>query len=110
MKDLSGNVSEPVEWTLHCDFSTLSLTIMEDEIRKPRDQKGTFTVYLMSESNTEESYEFVNLPTWLTVSNSIGTAGPSGKTLTFTIATNVPVGHYTTYIYVKDRLNITGLS
>jgi hypothetical protein len=27
--------------------------------------------------------------------------------LTFTIAANVPIGHYTTYIYVKDRLNIT---
>lgn len=107
VKDLSGNVSEPIEWTLHCDFSTLSLTIMEDEIRKPRDEKRTFTVYLQSESNTEETYEFVNMPTWLNVNEKIGTVGPSGKMLTFTIAANVPIGHYTTYIYVKDRLNIT---
>ena len=106
VKDLSGNVSEPIEWTLHCDFSTLKLTLDEEEVSKPRDQKGTFTVNLQSTSNIEESYEFVNLPTWLTVSNSIGTVGPSGKTLTFTIAANVPIGHYTTYIYVKDRLNI----
>jgi hypothetical protein len=107
VKDLSGNMSEPVEWTLHCDFSTLSLTIMEDEIRKPRDEKRTFTVYLQSESNAEETYEFVNMPTWLNVNEKIGTVGPSGKMLTFTIAANVPIGHYTTYIYVKDRLNIT---
>ena len=106
VKDLSGNMSEPVEWTLHCDFSTLKLTLDEEEVRKPRDQKGTFAVYLMSESNTEESYEFVNLPTWLTVNEPIGTVGPSGKTLTLTIAASVPIGHYTTYIYVKDRLNI----
>lgn len=106
VKDLSGNVSEPVEWTLHCDFSTLSLTIAEDEISKPRDEKRTFTAYLQSMSNTEESYEFINLPKWLTVSEQIGTVGASGKTLTFTIAANVPIGRYTTYLYVKDRLNV----
>ena len=106
VKDLSGNVSEPVEWTLHCDFSTLKLTPHETEISKPRDEKHTFTVDLSSESNTEESFEFVNLPRWLTVSEQIGTVGPSGKTVTFTIAANVPIGRYTSYIYVKDRLDI----
>ena len=100
-------MSEPVEWTLHCDFSTLKLTPHETEISKPCDEKRTFTVDLSSESNTEESFEFVNLPRWLTVSEQIGTVGPSGKTVTFTIAANVPIGRYTTYIYVKDRLNIT---
>ena len=107
VKDLSGNVSEPVEWTLHCDFSTLSMTLEETEISKPRDVKSTFTVFLRSESNVEESFEFVNLPKWLSVSEQIGSVGPAGKTITFTIAANIPIGHYTTYIYVKDRLNIT---
>jgi hypothetical protein len=107
VKDLSGNVSEPVEWTLHCDFSTLSMTLEETEISKPRDVKQTFNVFLRSESNIEESFEFVNLPKWLSVSEQIGTVGPAGKTVTFTIAANVPIGRYTTYIYVKDRLNIT---
>ena len=107
VKDLSGNVSEPVEWTLHCDFSTLSMTLEETEISKPRDVKQTFNVYLRSESNFEESFEFVNLPKWLSVSEQIGTVGPAGKTVTFTIAANVPIGRYTTYLYVKDRLNIT---
>ena len=106
VKDLSGNVSEPVEWTLSCDFSTLSLSIAEEQINKPRDVKRTFTAYLTSMSNAEENFEFVNLPTWLTVSEKNGTVGPSGKTVTFTIAANVPIGHYVTYIYVKDRLNI----
>ena len=106
VKDLSGNMSEPVEWTLHCDFSTLKLTPHETEISKPRDEKRTFTIDLSSESNAEESFEFVNLPRWLTVSEQIGTVGPSGKTVTFTIAANVPIGRYTTYIYVKDRLDI----
>ena len=106
VKDLSGNVSEPVEWTLHCDFSTLELMLNETEISKPRDEKRTFTVYLQSTSNIEESFEFVNLPSWLEVKEKIGTVGPSGKMLTFTIAANVPIGRYTTYIYVKDRLNI----
>ena len=107
VKDLSGNVSEPVEWTLHCDFSTLSMTLEESEISKPRDVKQTFNVFLRSESNVEESFEFVNLPKWLSVSEQIGSVGPAGKTVTFTIAANVPIGRYTTYIYVKDRLNIT---
>ena len=107
VKDLSGNVSEPVEWTLHCDFSTLELNVTEDQIKKPRDEKATFTAYLMSTSNTEETYEFVSLPSWLEVNEKIGTVGPSGKMVTFTIAANVPIGHYTTYIYVKDRMNIT---
>lgn len=107
VKDLSGNVSEPVEWTLHCDFSTLSVTLEETEISKPRDVKQTFNVFLRSESNIEESFEFVNLPKWLSVSEQNGTVGPAGKTVTFTIAANVPIGRYTTYLYVKDRLNIT---
>jgi hypothetical protein len=106
VRDLSGNMSEPVEWTLHCDFSTLKLMLNETEISKPRDEKLTFTVNLSSETNAEEYFEFVNLPKWLTVSERIGTVGPSGKKVTFTIAANVPVGHYTTDIYVKDRLNI----
>ena len=107
VKDLSGNISEPVEWTLHCDFSTLTMTVPEADIRKARDVKSNFTVYLQSESNSEETYEFINLPSWLDVNEKIGTVGPSGKMLTFTIAANVPIGRYTTYIYVKDRLNIT---
>ena len=107
VKDLSGNISEPVEWTLHCDFSTLSMTLEESEISKPRDVKQTFNVFLRSESNVEESFEFVNLPKWLSVSEQIGSVGPAGKTVTFTIAANVPIGRYTTYLYVKDRLNIT---
>ena len=107
VKDLSGNISEPVEWTLHCDFSTLDLQLNEPEISKPRDEKYTFTAHLVSTSNSEESFEIINLPNWLTVSEQIGTVGPSGKTLTFSIAANVPIGRYSTYIYVKDRLNIT---
>ena len=106
VKDHSGNMSEPVEWTLHCDFSTLKLKLDETEIRKPLNEKRTFTVSISSETNAEESFEFVDIPRWLTVNEQIGTVGPSGKTVTFTIAANVPIGHYTTYIYVKDRLNI----
>ena len=106
VKDAAGNISEPVEWTLHCDFSTLSIRPEETEISKPRDVKRSFTVYLSSESNAEESFEFVNLPKWLTVNEQIGTVGPSGKNVTFTIAANVPIGRYTTYLYVKDRMNI----
>ena len=106
IKDKYGNVSEPVEWTLHCDFSTLSLTLDETEIVKGRDEQRTFTATLKSLSGADEDYEFVNLPSWLEVSESIGKVGKSGKTITFTLPANIRIGHYTIDIFVQDRLNI----
>ena len=106
IKDKYGNVSEPVEWTLHCDFSTLSLTLDETEIVKGRDEQRTFTATLKSLSGADEDYEFVNLPSWLEVSESIGKVGKSGKTISFTLPANIRIGHYTIDIFVQDRLNI----
>lgn len=106
IKDVHGNTSEPVEWSFTCNWSTLDWFLEESTIVKDYNEDFVVRGYIFSESNSEEEYEFVNLPSWLTVDEPIGKVGSDFKTVNFHISSSVPVGHYNEYIYLNDMLGI----
>jgi hypothetical protein len=104
--DEYGNNSETTQWKFHCDFASLRWNLEEDVLYKPWDEIMEWQMYIGNPTGTAQSYEISGLPTWMTVDKPIGTITGDGGFVLFHIGTDVPVGRYTEYIYLTDRLGI----
>ena len=110
IKDEHGNNSEPVSWMFHTNFASVSWynTKAQPTIVKSKqwDETLTFEVPLYNLTGFSQNYEVTGMPSWLTIDSPIGVVSDEQKMLTFTIGPTVPVGRYTEYLYVTDRLGI----
>ena len=110
IKDEHGNNSEPVMWMFHADFA--SVCWYGDEISpstahyKHWDENLEFVVPIKNKTGLPQTYEITGLPSWMTVDEPLGTVEGEEKYVSFHIAPTVPVGRYTEYIYLTDRLGI----
>jgi len=104
--DEYGNNSETTQWKFHTDFASLRWNLEEDVIYKMWDEVMDWQMYIGNPTGTAQSYEISGLPTWMTVDKPIGTVTGDGGFVLFHIGTDVPVGRYTEYIYLTDRLGI----
>ena len=113
VKDVHGNISEPVEWLFQTDFAIFDWLTLDnrDYIEYDRSEPLTFTQRIYTLIQTTQSYEILNLPTWMTVDQPTGTVDAYTKTLTFTILPSAPIGRHNVHIYISDANGIKrGLS
>lgn len=106
IKDEHNNTSEAVEWKFNCDFALFSVYAQEEN-EKLWSETATFPLMIYNDaSSLPTTYEVSGMPRWLKVSEPIGTITDYAD-LECTILPSVPVGRYTDYIYVTDRLGIS---
>ena len=113
IKDEHGNDSEPVQWMFHTDFASVSwnsdgysYNIPTHTMVKRWDTEDEIWVSIYNRTGSPQSYEISGLPTWLTVDKPVGTVSGQEQWVTFHVSSAVPVGRYTEYIYLTDRLGI----
>ena len=110
IKDEHGNNSEVVQWPFHADFASVSWEGTSGEtalnITKKWNETYTFSAPLYNNTGQPQSYEITGLPEWMAVDKPIGTVVNETDMVEFHISQTVPVGHYTEYIYVTDRLGL----
>ena len=103
IKDEHGNNSEPVEWMFHTDFACVKWDSWHSvPINKHWSESMDVIVELHNTTGQPQSYEITGQPSWMEVSEPIGTLNEA-KEITLTIKPTVPVGRYTEYLYVTDR-------
>ena len=103
VKDLYNNNSEPIVWQVKTNFAQLHW--MADDIAEifcNRNVSTSFYETLVNSLSSSQTYEILNLPTWLTVDEPIGTIGDDFKEMKFTVLPSAPIGTHTVYIYVSD--------
>ena len=109
IKDEHGNSSEPVQWKFHADFASLQWIdagLFVTEITKKWDETASTEAIIHNVTGSSQTYEISGLPLWMTVDKPVGTINDDLAVVTFTVDDDVPVGRYTEYIYLTDRLGI----
>lgn len=103
IKDEHGNTSEPVEWMFHADFACVEWDSWHTyDIRKHWSESWEVIVQLFNNTGQPQTYEISGQPSWMEVSEPIGTLDEM-KEISLLIQPTVPVGKYTEYLYVTDR-------
>lgn len=105
VKDVHGNNSEAVEWKFACDFALLQVngTMSVD---KQWDETFKFLFTIFNSTSMPTTYEISSVPRWLKVDEPIGNVTSALKDLNCTVLPSVPVGRYSDFIYVTDRLGM----
>lgn len=109
IKDEHGNNSETVSWTFHTDFAAVKWReslLFDTDIVKSWDEGTTWSEIIYNTTGSPQSYEISGLPSWITVDKPVGTIDGEMALVTFSIGNDVPVGRYTEYVYLTDRLGI----
>ena len=113
IKDDHNNNSEPVEWMFHTDFASVAwydntdkYKIITHTVTKRWDEEDEIYVPIHNKTGAPQTYEISGLPTWMSVDKPVGTITGDSEWVTFSIHSTVPVGRYTEYIYLTDRLGI----
>jgi hypothetical protein len=99
--DLNGNPSENIRWTAFVNKNRLNWSDNNVELTKEFLETKQFTVEISNQSGQAENWSISNLPSWLSASALSGTLQPlTARTLTFTVASSVPVGSYDETMYL----------
>ena len=109
IKDTHGNNSEPVSWKIHADFASVKWNDDSDNSHifgKRWNDAINWTEIIVNNTGSPQSYEISGLPSWLTVDKPVGTINSDWDLVQFSVGNDVPVGRYTEYLYVTDRLGI----
>ncbi|MBR6179709.1 MAG: hypothetical protein IKQ77_00645 [Prevotella sp.] len=104
VKDLHGNNSELIAWKVKADFALLNwansdvIDIVYDRMAPMEIEQNLYNL-----SSSSQSYEILNLPTWLTVQNPVGICSSSVYyPIKFTLHPSAPIGTHTLFTYVSD--------
>lgn len=108
IKDEHGNTSEPVSWKFHTDFASVKWPEnVADRVRnKSWDTTLVWSEIIENTTGMSQSYEISGMPSWLKVDMPVGTIDSEALLVDFSLGTDVPVGLYTEYLYLTDRLGI----
>lgn len=107
VKDLNGNLSQPITWTVFVRQNQLQWVDSEVSMEMVNGQSETFTVEIENAGATSDSWALSGLPTWLSVNNASGTLAPqASQKLRFTIDGSTAVGSYETTVYLTGSQNI----
>jgi len=102
VRDLNGNLSDPVTWTAVVNRHQMEWSEDAVSIRKANAEAKSFEVDVRNASASTVNWNITGLPTWLSASVESGTlAAQSSKTVTFTVAASTAVGKYEQTIYVS---------
>ncbi|MCR5312746.1 MAG: hypothetical protein K6E54_03715 [Bacteroidaceae bacterium] len=107
VKDLSGNASDPITWSVYVKQSNLKWSEPEIALTKQGTNDASFSVNIENNGGTSENWVVTGMPSWLSVSVESGTLKALGtRTLKFDVNPGVPVGTYETTIYLVGSQKI----
>ncbi|MEM1327401.1 MAG: LamG-like jellyroll fold domain-containing protein [Bacteroidota bacterium] len=96
VKDKFGNIlPSPATWIAFVNKNQVLWDRDELELGQTAGESMTFEALIVNTGGSQENYEIMNLPSWLTASPASGSIAPnSNKKVTFTIADGVNIGTY----------------
>ena len=110
IKDEHGNFSEPVQWMFHTDFASVSWSDVNAHVTssytKRWDEEIEIHERIYNRAGLPQTYEISGLPSWMTIDDPLGVVEGEETWVSFRIGPTAPVGRYTEYIYLTDRLGI----
>lgn len=107
VKDLNGNTSQPITWTIFVQQNQMKWVEDEINIETTNGQSETFTAEIENAGATSDSWTLKGIPSWLTVNAESGNLAPQGsQKLRFTVDPSTSVGTYESTIYLTGSQNI----
>lgn len=107
VKDLNGNTSQPITWTIFVQQNQMKWVEDEINIETTNGQSETFTAEIENAGATSDSWTLKGIPSWLTVNAESGNLAPQGsQKLRFTVDPSTSVGTYEATIYLTGSQNI----
>ena len=107
VKDLYGNEAQPVTWSVYVQQSTLRWLNSDIEVTKSGVESVSFTASIENSSSQSEAWSISGLPLWLTANVDGGTLMPlATQPITFTVDESLPIGTYSTTVYLTGSQNI----
>lgn len=102
VEDLFENrQASPITFTAFVDRNQIVWDQNQIELQKPVNEAATFTVDVVNLGGTEERFEIINLPLWLTASPQSGSVDPqSTMPIEFTINGGLNNGYYNEDIFL----------
>lgn len=107
VKDLNGNSSQPITWTIFVQQNQMKWVEDEINIETTNGQSETFAAEIENAGATSDSWTLKGIPSWLTVNAESGNLAPQGsQKLRFTVDPSTSVGTYEATIYLTGSQNI----
>lgn len=107
VKDLNGNSSQPITWTIFVQQNQIKWVEDEINIETVNGESKTFTVEIENTGATSDSWTLKGIPSWLTVNAESGNLAPQGtQKLRFSFDPSTAVGSYEATIYLTGSQNI----
>ena len=107
VKDLNGNPSQPITWTIFVKQNQLQWVENEMNVETVNGQAETFTAEVENMGATADSWTLTGVPEWLTVNTMSGTLAPlASQKLRFTVNGSTAVGNYEATLYLTGSQNI----
>ena len=108
VKDINGNASQPVSWTLYAQQNQLKWVEREIELETLNGEGATFNAEFENQGIVADSWCITGMPEWLDVNTESGTLAPQGtQKLRFTVASGTAIGHYEATVYLTGSQNIS---
>ena len=107
VKDVHGNIADPITWSVLVQQNNLKWTETEQNVVKTGTDEAQFTATIENSGSETETWSLSGLPEWLTVNEDGGNlSAQSKKTLTFTVTAGLAIGTYDATIYVTGAQGI----
>jgi hypothetical protein len=107
VKDSHGNEAQPITWNVYVQQNKLHWNPSQVAVTKIGVQQTVFTADIENYSSQSEVWGISGLPTWLRVNAESGTLMPlATMPITFTVDESLPIGTYSTTVYLTGSQNI----
>jgi len=107
VKDVYGNVANPVTWTVYVQQNNLKWLENNLTVTKSGSEEQTFTATIENRGAQSESWSLTGLPSWLSANVDGGILTPlATQKITFTVAGSLPIGTYETTVFLTGSQNI----
>jgi len=107
LRDVNGNYSEAVTWTVFVNRNELAWKEDNLNVTTHVKDEATFTATIINKSGTQQLWTLSGLPSWLEASADYGTINPTAQTqITFTVSEATPIGRYHETVYLKGNNGI----
>ncbi|WP_167615121.1 LamG-like jellyroll fold domain-containing protein [Maribellus sediminis] len=109
VQDMNGNENiSPITWSAYIDRNQLRWSETKVVAAKPLEESYEFTVQAVNQSGAIQNFIISNMPSWMTVSPTSGTIGPSSSIdVTFKIDEGLNIGTYDEYVYLTNSDNVS---
>ncbi|NJL75013.1 MAG: T9SS type A sorting domain-containing protein [Saprospiraceae bacterium] len=96
VKDVHGNLMQsPATWIAFMNKNQINWDRSNIELVKAFGQTGAFEATIVNSGGSQEEFQILNLPSWLTATPTSGTIAPNSQlTIKFAIADAVNIGKY----------------